>query len=314
MKRSTERILTTHVGSLPRPADLRVMWAKKSSAPEDEAALQTRLRSAIGEVVVAQKSAGIDIPNDGEFGKPMRAATDRGAWGNYIFDRLSGFTATSAQTIAPDTAAPGAAMRIVGVRWEQREFAEFYADTGLGAPSTAAMRPTCTGPIAYTGQTFLHDQLVNLKLAANAAGIDEAFVSAIAPGSLEMFCRDQNCYYPTTEKFLEAIAAALREEYRAIIDAGIYLAARRPRLARRLGHARSPAERRGVQALRITARRDLESRAPRNPNGARALSHLLGQLAWSAHHRFSAARHRRYHAQGQRPGVPGRSRQRPPRT
>jgi 5-methyltetrahydropteroyltriglutamate--homocysteine methyltransferase len=153
----------------------------------------------------------------------MRAATDRGAWGNYIFDRLSGFTATSGQTIAPDTAAPGAAMRIVGVRWEQREFAEFYADTGLGAPSTAAMRPTCTGPIAYTGQTFLHDQLVNLKLAANAAGIDEAFVSAIAPGSLEMFCRDQNCYYPTTEKFLEAIAAALREEYRAIIDAGFIL-------------------------------------------------------------------------------------------
>ena len=138
MKRSTERILTTHVGSLPRPADLRAMWAKKSGAAEDEAALQTRLRSAIGEVVLAQKSAGIDIPNDGEFGKPMRAATDRGAWGNYIFDRLSGFTPTSAQTIAPDTAAPGAAMRIVGVRWEQREFAEFYADTGLGAPSTAA--------------------------------------------------------------------------------------------------------------------------------------------------------------------------------
>ena len=96
MKRSMERILTTHVGSLPRPVDLRAMWAKKSSAAEDEAALQSRLRSAIGEVVLAQQSAGIDIPNDGEFGKPMRAATDRGAWGNYIFDRLSGFTATSA--------------------------------------------------------------------------------------------------------------------------------------------------------------------------------------------------------------------------
>jgi 5-methyltetrahydropteroyltriglutamate--homocysteine methyltransferase len=223
MKRSTERILTTHVGSLPRPADLRAMWAKKSSAAEDEAALQTRLRSAIGEVVLAQKSAGIDIPNDGEFGKPMRAATDRGAWGNYIFDRLSGFTATSAQTIAPDSAAPGAAMRIVGVRWEQRQFAEFYADPGLGAPSTAAMRPTCTGPIAYTGQAFLREQLGNLKGASDSAGIREAFVSAIAPGSLEMFCREQNSYYPTTEKFLAALAAALREEYRAIIDAGFIL-------------------------------------------------------------------------------------------
>ena len=75
MKRSTERILTTHVGSLPRPADLRAMWAKNAVTAEDAAALQARLRSAIGEVVLAQKSAGIDIPNDGEFGKPMRAAT-----------------------------------------------------------------------------------------------------------------------------------------------------------------------------------------------------------------------------------------------
>src|SRR5881296_4115911 len=152
MKRSTERILTTHVGSLPRPADLRAMWAKKAITAEDEVALQTRLRSAVGEVMRAQKDIGIDIPNDGEFGKPMRAATDRGAWGNYIFDRVSGFTPTSAQTIAPDTAKPGAPMRIVGVRWEQREFVEFYADTGFGALSTVALRPICTGAIVYIAQ------------------------------------------------------------------------------------------------------------------------------------------------------------------
>src|SRR6185503_3885357 len=221
MKRSTERILTTHVGSLPRPADLRAMWAKETVT--DQGALQTRLRSAVGEAVRMQQDIGIDIANDGEFGKPMRAATDRGAWGNYIFDRVSGFTPTSAQTIAPDTAAPGAAMRIVGVRWEQREFAEFYADTGLGAPSTAALRPTCTGAIAYTAQTFLREQLANLKTATADAGIDEAFVSAIAPGSLEMFLRFYNSDTATTEKFLEAIADAMREEYRAIIDAGFIL-------------------------------------------------------------------------------------------
>ena len=223
MKRSTDRILTTHVGSLPRPADLREMWSTKTSTPEHESALKTRLRSAIGEVVLAQTKTGIDIPNDGEFAKPMRAATDRGAWGNYIFDRVSGFTPTSAQTIAPDTAKPGAPIRVVGVRWEQREFAEFYADTGLGAPSTAALRPTCTGPIAYTAHTYLRDQLAHLKAAADAARVEEAFVSAIAPGSLEMFCRDQNSYYPSTEKFLEAIAEAMREEYRAIVAAGFIL-------------------------------------------------------------------------------------------
>src|SRR5207247_6741210 len=131
MKRSTDRILTTHVGSLPRPADLRAMWAKKAATAEDEMALQTRLRSAIGEVVRAQKDVGIDIPNDGEFGKPMRAATDRGAWGNYISDRVSGFTPTSAQTIAPDTGKPGAQLRIVGVRWEQCEVAGIYSAPGI---------------------------------------------------------------------------------------------------------------------------------------------------------------------------------------
>ena len=79
-------------------------------------------------------------------------------------------------------------MRIVGVRWEQREFAEFYADSGLGAPSTAAMRPTCTGPIAYTAQTFLREQLANLKAAAETAGIGEAFVSeeVVAEGRIEV--------------------------------------------------------------------------------------------------------------------------------
>ena len=114
MRRSIKRILTTHVGSLPRPADLREMWSKQTSGLAEEA-LQARLRSAVGEVVLAQRTAGIDIPNDGEFGKPMRAASDRGAWGNYIFDRVSGFGPTPRQSVAPDTAAPGAPMRIVGV-------------------------------------------------------------------------------------------------------------------------------------------------------------------------------------------------------
>jgi len=223
MRRSTDRILTTHAGSLPRPADLRDMWSKKTTAAQDEAALRARLRSAVSEIVLAQKRTGVDIPNDGEFGKPMRAASDRGAWGNYIFERVSGFGPTALESVAPDTAAPGAPMRIVGVRWEQREFAEFYADTGLGAPSTAASRPTCNGPIVYTAQETLRRDLANLQAAADAAGVEEVFVSSIGPGSLEMFCRAQNSHYPTTELFIEAIAAAMREEYRAIADAGFIL-------------------------------------------------------------------------------------------
>ena len=170
-----------------------------------------------------KRAAGIDIPNDGEFGKPMRAASDRGAWGNYIFNRVSGFVPTPPEAVAPDTAAPGASMRIVGVRWEQREFAEFYADTGLGAPSTAASRPMCAGPIAYNGHEALRRDLVNLRAAKDNAGVEEAFVASIAPGSLEMFCRAQNSHYPAAEAFFEAIAAAMREEYRAIVEAGFIL-------------------------------------------------------------------------------------------
>jgi 5-methyltetrahydropteroyltriglutamate--homocysteine methyltransferase len=222
MRRSTERILTTHVGSLPRPADLREMWSKQTTGAGEEA-LRARLQSAVGEVVLAQKTAGVDIPNDGEFGKPMRAATDRGAWGNYIFNRVSGFVPTPPEAVAPDIAAPGGTMRIVGVRWEQREFAEFYADTGLGAPSTAASRPMCAGPITYIGYDALRRDLTNLRAAKDQAGIEEAFVASIAPGSLEMFCRSQNSHYPTAEAFFAAIAAAMREEYRAIVDAGFIL-------------------------------------------------------------------------------------------
>jgi 5-methyltetrahydropteroyltriglutamate--homocysteine methyltransferase len=223
MRRSVDRILTTHAGSLPRPTDLRELWSKQTSGPQAAATLQERLRSAVSEVVLAQMKAGIDTPNDGEFGKPMRAASDRGAWGNYIFERLSGFGPTPPEAVAPDTAVPGATMRIVGVRWEQREFAEFYADTGLGAPSTAASRPMCTGPISYTGHEALGRDLANLKSAVAAASMDESFAASIAPGSLEMFCRAQNSYYPTSETFLEAIAAAMREEYQAIVEAGFVL-------------------------------------------------------------------------------------------
>lgn len=223
MRRSVDRILTTHVGSLPRPADLREMWSKQASGAQAEAALQGRLRSAVSEVVLAQVKAGTDIPNDGEFGKPMRAASDRGAWGNYIFDRVSGFGPTPREAVAPDTAAPGTPMRIVGVRWEQREFAEFYNDTGLGAPSTAASRPMCMGPITYSGHEALRRDLTNLKAATDAAGVGEAFAASIAPGSLEMFCRGQNRHYPTSETFLEATAAAMREEYRSIVESGFLL-------------------------------------------------------------------------------------------
>ena len=221
MKHSEKRILTTHAGSLPRPDVLRAAWDKPLAGAEGEALLKALLRSSVADVVKAQSDVGVDIPNDGEFGKPMRAAADLAAWGTYIFGRLSGFGSAPLGGGAPNRAAPGQAMRIVGERWEQREFADFYAQSAT-VPSTAS-RPACIAPITYSGEAALRRDLANLKAATDAAGIKEAFVTSIAVGSLEMFCRGQNLHYRSDEDFLAAIGDALAVEYRAIVEAGFVL-------------------------------------------------------------------------------------------
>lgn len=220
MQRSTDRIITTHAGSLSRPADLREMWANPQTA---EDTLGKRLAQAVRQIVEEQVGLGVDVPNDGEFGKPMRSASDLAAWGTYIFGRLSGFGPAPENLRAPARAAPGAPMRIVTQRWEMREFAEFYADWAAATPAFAVPRPAAIAPIAYTGHAALRRDLDNLKAASTTLGISEAFVTSISPGSIEVFCRGQNAHYPTSEAFLAALAEAMRVEYRAIVDAGFVL-------------------------------------------------------------------------------------------
>jgi 5-methyltetrahydropteroyltriglutamate--homocysteine methyltransferase len=220
MRRSDERILTTHAGSLTRPDALREAWSKPIENAQQEAALQALLRKSVADIVAEQVATGIDIPNDGEFGKPMRSAHDLAAWGTYIFGRLSGLG--KATNPAPDRAIPGQRMRIVGQRWELREFGDFYATAMANVPSVAS-RPACIASLGYTGTAALQTDLTNLNAAAEAAKVREAFVTSISVGSLEMFCRGQNEHYASEEAFLEGIANALRVEYRAIVDAGFIL-------------------------------------------------------------------------------------------
>ena len=215
MKHSTDQILVTHAGSLPRPDKLIAAW---SAAASDVDAM---LAASVTDIVNAQVKAGVDNPNDGELGKPMRSKSDLAAWGTYIFGRLGGFGPTPAGSAAPNRAVAGEPMRIVGERWEQRQFPQFYTEAAF-VPTTAS-RPSCIGPITYTGQEALHRDLANLKAATATAGVSEAFVTSIAVGSLEMFCRGQNLHYPNAEAFLEAIAQALAVEYRAIVEAGFVL-------------------------------------------------------------------------------------------
>lgn len=221
MKRSTDAILTTHAGSLPRPDALRAAWSKPTETPQKVAALDALLRQSVTTVVADQLEAGIAIPNDGEFGKPVRAASDLAAWGTYIFGRLTGFGPTPLGAAAPARTAAGQPMRIVGERWEQREFAEFY-DASEMVPSVAS-RPCCVAPISYRGVDAVRRDVINLKAAADAAGVQEAFITSIAVGTIETFCRGQDAYYKRAEAFLDDIANAMAVEYRAIVDAGFVL-------------------------------------------------------------------------------------------
>ena len=221
MKRSVDSILTTHAGSLPRPDALRDAWSKPIETPEGATTLDALLRQSVMTVVADQLMAGIAIPNDGEFGKPMRAASDLAAWGTYVFGRLTGFGPAPPGAAAPARTAPGQPMRIVGERWEQREFDEFYDASGM-VPSVAS-RPCCVGSISYSGAEAVRRDVANLKAAADAAGIEEAFMTSIAVGTVETFCRGQDACYKSAEAFLDGIAKAMAVEYRAIVDAGFVL-------------------------------------------------------------------------------------------
>jgi 5-methyltetrahydropteroyltriglutamate--homocysteine methyltransferase len=202
MKRSVERILTTHAGSLPRPADLLAMTP-------DQPGYEARVRRAVAEVVRRQAEHGLDVVTDGEMSKP--------SFITYVTERLSGFERS------PE---PGA------VPWagskEARAFPEFYEPTLRQSPNAAAPRFVCTGPVAYVGHAKVRADLDNLRAALAGLRVEEAFVPAIAPSNVEG--RQPNAYYKTDEEYLFAIAEAMAEEYRAIVDAGFLLQIDDPRL------------------------------------------------------------------------------------
>jgi 5-methyltetrahydropteroyltriglutamate--homocysteine methyltransferase len=228
MERSTDRILTTHAGSLPRPDDLIALnRARSSGGAVDVQAFAKELSGAVAEIVGRQKATGIDIPGDGEFGKAVSAALDYGAWWNYAYARLSGFSPAEAVPREARQAARGGAVALTSFanRRDWQQFSEFYLDpdstslTGSVARRKGE-RPVCTGPIAYTGQAALDADIANLKQALAAAGVREGFVCAVSPGS---FARSGNVHYKTEEEFVFAVAEAMREEYKAIVDAGLVL-------------------------------------------------------------------------------------------
>jgi 5-methyltetrahydropteroyltriglutamate--homocysteine methyltransferase len=198
MKRSTERFLTTHTGSLPRPDDLiRMMYAKEEGVPVDPAALGARVRKAVAEVVKKQAEAGIDLINDGEMSKPSYAT--------YIKDRLNGFGGTGNTFVYQDLADfPKLAQRVFG-------------DPGRSRRKT----PACNAPISVRDPDAARADVTNLAAALKAVNAAEGFMSAASPGVVSLFFR--NDHYKDHETYLHAIADAMQDEYEAVAKAGIVL-------------------------------------------------------------------------------------------
>src|SRR3989475_2890756 len=193
--RSTQRFLTTHTGSLPRPADLiRMMFAKEEGVPVDPTALDARIRTAVADVVGKQIDAGVDLVNDGEMSKPSYAT--------YVKDRLSGFGGQSHPLQYRDLV----------------DFPEMAARV-FGDPGRSRRRtPACNGPISVRDPQAARRGADNLKMAGRGR---PGFLSAASPGVISLFFR--NDHYPTHEAYLFAIAEAMRQEYETITAAGFVL-------------------------------------------------------------------------------------------
>ncbi|MEG3616465.1 cobalamin-independent methionine synthase II family protein [Isoptericola haloaureus] len=232
MLRSTDRIETTHAGSLPRTAELLAANAARENGDAD-GEFGPLLRDAVADVVRRQQDAGISVVGDGEYGKSMSSPMDFGAWWSYSFQRTGGLELdTDAQWVLADVQSAPGDVRLTGFgnRRDQARFREAYTDptSGIFHGEGPGQFPKVTGPLTYTGQAAVAQDAANLRAAADAAGVTDAFVTSIAPGSAT---RIHNEYYATHEEYAYAWADVLREEYLAIVDAGLVVQIDDPGLA-----------------------------------------------------------------------------------
>jgi 5-methyltetrahydropteroyltriglutamate--homocysteine methyltransferase len=221
MQRSTDRILTTHVGSLAKPDDLQDMIsAREGSQPYDSAALARRVTSAVAEVVRKQAEVGIDVVNDGEYSKS--------SWGAYFRTRLSNVEARPGQRSTPG---------LIFER-EERRFPDWFSAARAGGgpsfsyvlragaaargrPLTGIQGAFCTGPLKYIGQAEVQADIDHLKAAGAQVNVEELCMTALAPTIMTYFLKNE--HYSNDREFVFAIAEAMNEEYRAIADSGILL-------------------------------------------------------------------------------------------
>lgn len=230
MKRSADRILTTHTGSLPRPDDLvDLLYADEAGEISGRTAFDRRVREAVAESVRKQIDVGLDVVNDGEMGKV--------SYSTYVSSRLTGY---ESHVNVPRRPRPDAAAF--------PDYAEWNAKQQQGA--SRIKRYACTGPVRYVGHEALRRDIANLKAALEDVKVIEAFMTAASPGVISVF--QPNQYYPGNEEYLLALAEAMREEYEAIHEAGFLLQLDCPDLSG-MSTAERPGEKPADLALRVEA-------------------------------------------------------------
>lgn len=205
MQRSTSHILTTHTGSLPRSRSLQdILRLREERQPYDQEAFAESVRTAVTDVVHQQVHIGLDVINDGEQGRSQYAA--------YVKERLYGFEGERLIRSRP--------------RLGESDFPEYV---GTHQSSTSLPQPACTGPLAWKDQAALQQDIATFKAALAGQQVEEAFMTAASPGVIANFLPNE--YYPTEDAYLQALAAVMKEEYQAIVQAGLLLQIDCPDLA-----------------------------------------------------------------------------------
>lgn len=278
MKMSTDRILATHVGSLPRPPELEEMIADKEKGRLDSArsaSLPASISSAVADIVNKQAAIGISVVDDGEMSKY--------AYSTYARERMTGLTGIDQPLVLSELA----------------DFPNFAKRISLDIKT-----PACVGPLEYQGEAAVATDIANLKKALEAVSVEEAFMNASSPGIMAHYM--PNKHYPSQEAYLHALGDAMKHEYDAIAASGLLLQIDCPDLA--LGrHFREkpmdvPDFRKEI-ALHVEMLKSCRARHSRRPD---AIASVLGQLRVAPSPRHRSSRDLRYHHQGAPDGASGR--------
>jgi len=233
MRRSTDAILTSHAGSLPRPDDLIEVNRQRELGEVEEVQFQKKLTQSVNDVVRRQVAAGITVPGDGEYGKSMGSKVNYRAWWSYSFTRLGGLRIEDIDrdTLPVHRSSPGnTILSTFADRRDRDRFKVAYSDPESGITTGPRLNtwPFAVEPVRYTGHAAIAADIANFKAALKANGVSEGFMTSIGPASC---ARVGNRHYKSDDEFVFACADAMREEYKAIVDAGLILQIDDPAIA-----------------------------------------------------------------------------------